>query len=333
MIGILLGYGLLGLALIALAVQKQATRRRSVARGLLVSYVTIGLLVGGAEAYFDYVYADTMGYCVTRSCQNWMARYWQTNSAGYRDREWQPQDYENRTTVLVVGDSFTAGLGTENPDDRFSNVLGTRLGDDYAVMNVGEIGTSTPEHLANLRAYPVSDPDVVILQYFLNDIEYAALSLGQDPRISVIPPSGLLQESGLANFMYWRFAYWQDAGDLGQRQWTWNYAQYDNFVVWDVHRAELQAFMDYVDSIDARLIVVIFPNMFEPFRSIAYVDRVGQVFIDSGHTDVLKLFDAAEAWAIEDRVVSPFDQHASVGFNHYVAELIYEQFFEGQTSP
>jgi hypothetical protein len=333
MIGILLGYSLLGLILIVLASRRQATRPRNIARGLLVSYVTIGLLVGGAEIYFDYIYADTMGYCVTRSCQNWMSRYWQTNSLGYRDREWQAQDYEGRTTVLVVGDSFTAGLGTENPTDRFPNVLGTLLGDSYAVMNVGEIGTSTPEQLANLQAYPVTRPNVVILQYFLNDIEDAALSLGLDPRISMIPPSGLLAESAFANFTYWRFFYSRDAGNLGSIQWDWNYAQYDNYVVWDIHRAELQTFINYVDSIDARLIVVIFPNMFEPYQSIAYVDRVGQVFVDSGHPDVLKLFDAAEAWAIEDRVVSSFDQHASVGFNHYVAQLIYEQFFEGTPNP
>src|SRR5690349_6614660 len=101
MIGILLGYGLLGLILVVLAVQRQASRRRNAARGLLVSYITIGLLMGGAEVYFEDIYADTMGYCVTRSCQNWMAHFWQTNSAGYRDREWQPEDYENRTTVLV----------------------------------------------------------------------------------------------------------------------------------------------------------------------------------------------------------------------------------------
>ncbi|NWF68692.1 MAG: SGNH/GDSL hydrolase family protein [Chloroflexi bacterium] len=329
MLLILIIYAAIGFLLLGAALQTARRRLRRLASGLLVSYLTITLILGAAETYFRYVYADTMGFCVTRSCLNWMNRYWHSNALGYRDREWQPADYAGRTTVLVVGDSFTAGLGTENPADRFPDVLGALLGEQYAVMNLGQIGTSTPQQLANLQAYPVT-PDVVILQYFLNDIEYAALSIGQDPRISVIPPGGLIDESALLNFVYWRYFYGRSSGDLGQRQWEWNYAQYDNYVVWDIHRAELQAFSDYVDSRGARLILVIFPNMFEPFRSIAYVDRVAQVFIDSGHPDVLKLFDAAEAWPIEQRIVSPFDQHASVAFNHLVAQMLYEQFFEGQ---
>lgn len=324
---ILSAYGVIGIALLAVLLQKSQQRLRHIASGLIVSYVTITLILGLGEVYFRFFYADIMGHCFSLSCQNWSRRYWHLNSLGYRDREWVEQDWQDRNTLLVVGDSFTAGLGIDDPSDRYGDVLGSMLGEDYAVMNLGELAMSTPEELANLQAYPVNRPDVVILQYFLNDIEHAALSQGFQPNLAIISPSGVINESFLLNFVYWRFYFGTNTENLGRRHWDWNYAQYDNYVIWDIHRAELQAFIDYVDSINARLIVVIFPNMSEPYRSISYVDRVAQVFYDSGHNDVLKLFDAAEAFSIEDRVVSAFDSHASAAFNRYVGQLLYEQFF------
>jgi hypothetical protein len=323
---VLLVYGLLGIGLLTAAARK--TPLRQIASGLLVSYITITIILGAGELYFRFIYADTMGHCFTLSCQNWTNRYWHLNSLGYRDREWTPNEWQGRNSVLVVGDSFTAGLGIDNPADRYSDVLGALLGDEYVVMNLGEIGSATPAQLENLQSYPVTNPDVVIWQYFLNDIEHAALSLGYHPDFVLIPPHGLIDESYLLNYVFWRAYLGFNAQSMGRTHWDWNYAQYDNFVVWDIHRAELQAVIDYLNSINARLIVVIFPNMSEPYRSIAYVDRVAQVFYDGGHTDVLKLFDAAEAFPIEQRVVSAFDPHASAAFNRYVGQTLYEQYFQ-----
>jgi hypothetical protein len=328
LIWILSVYGLIGVALFVAVLQKSRRHLRHIASGLLVSYITISIILGTGEGYFRFFYADTMGYCFTLSCLNWTSRYWHLNSLGYRDHEWTPTEWQGKTTVLVVGDSFTAGLGIDDPANRYGDVLGTLLGQDYAVMNVGEIGVATPDELTNLQAYPLQNPDVVILQYFLNDVEHAGLSLGSHPGLVIIPPDGLINESYFLNFMYWRFYLGTNAQSMGSTHWDWNYAQYDNYVVWDIHRAELQAMIDYVDSIGARLIVVIFPNMSEPYQSIAYVDRVAQVFYDSGENDVLRLFDAAEAFPIEERVVSGYDSHPSASFNHYVGQLLYEQFFE-----
>src|SRR5690606_30925570 len=102
---------------------------------------------------------------------------------------------------------------------------------------------------------------------------------------------------------------------------------YDNEGIWSVHREEIEEYIDYVESIDARLIVVIFPNMLDPVRSISYIDRVAHVFEDRGHTEILRLFDQAAQWSPQDRMVSPRDTHPSVAFHHLVGDLIYQQFF------
>lgn len=272
------------------------------------------------EIYFRYFHADSEGVMASR---NWIARYWHENAAGFRDRDWSAADFADKVTVAVAGDSFAAGWGIADPADRFSDVLAALLGDDYAVFNLGITGTSTPQQLEALREGMPVAPDVVILQYFLNDIEYATLSLGLP-----IPERNrptLVNESYLADYLFSRF----NSG-FGENYWLTEYASYDNFAIWDVHQQELNAFIDYVERIDARLIVVIFPNMQDPVGSIAYVDRVAQVFAARGYDEILKLFDEVARWQRQDLIVSPLDAHPSVAFHHRVGELIYEQFFEGQ---
>jgi lysophospholipase L1-like esterase len=315
MIPLLIAFALAALVLIALVVQRRYGRLRAVGKGLLVSYGTILLMLAAGEAYFRYVHTDSEGRLASN---NWMARYWQTNTLGYRDREWTAEDYAGKTTVAVVGDSFTAGWGLANPADRFADVLARQLGDGYAVFNLGTPGDSTPQELERLQAYPVQ-PDVVLLQYFLNDIDYAALTQGLNQAPQPIP--ALAQESFLANYLYSL----TNSG-FGREYWENEYAAYDHPAIWDVHEQELNAFMDYVESINARLIVVIFPNLQDPVRSIPYVDRVAQVFEARG-IGVLKLFDEVARWNIADVIISPRDAHPSVAFSQRVGEIIYERYF------
>ena len=312
-----------GLLILLAAVQSRWKSIQGVARNLMVTYITLLLFLAAGEIYFRYVYAESENVLATWSTQNWLARHWQTNSLGYRDREWQPEDWHDKTTVMLVGDSFAAGWGLENPEDRFGNVLADLLGDEYALLNLGEYGRSTPEELDNLKSHPLQDPDIVILQYFLNDISYAQLRLGL--QLPVTPTPFWAHESAMLNFVYFRFypIFEPDAPDWQ----NYDFEAYDNVTIWELHREEIEAFIAYVDSIDAELIVVIFPNMMQPFRSIPYVDRVAQVFEANGETDILKLFDAANAWSLEDRIVSSRDTHASAAFNRYVAEELYARFF------
>lgn len=313
-----------GVALLTLAIQQGVPRLRSLARGLLVTWFTLLLVFGAGEFFFRYMFAETENV-FTWASLNWMARYIHNNSLGYRDREWTPADYEGKQTILVTGDSFTAGWGINNPDDRYTGQLQRDLGDDYAVINLGIYGTATTEQLESLKEYPLKDPDVVIMQYFINDIDYAGLQLGLLPTPKPLP--AWAADSALLDFLYVRVLSRYLDPSFNEDWWEWNYAAYDNVGIWSVHEAELQAYIDYVESINARLIVVIFPNMLDPVRSIPYVDRVAQVFEARGHNDVLKLFDQAAAWTLEDRTVSPRDSHPSVAFHRMVGDLIYQQFF------
>jgi lysophospholipase L1-like esterase len=310
--------------LIVLATQARRKSLRGIGRGLLVSYFTFVWVLIAGELFFRYAYAESEN-TLSLATVNWLDRHWQENALGYRDREWTPSDWEGKTTVVVTGDSFTAGWGIENPADRYADVLANLLGDGYALMNLGIYGTSTPEQLEFLQAFPLRNPDIVIAQYFLNDINYTMLARGILPEVE--PPPTWAQESYLGNFLYTRLIGALIDPAYNRSWWEDNYAAYDNFAVWEAHRAEIEAYIDYVEGIEARLIVVIFPNMLDPVRSVAYVDRVAHVFENRGHDEILRLFDAAAAWSLEDRIVSPRDTHPSVAFHYYVGEILYEQFF------
>ena len=74
---------LLGLLLLLAAFQKKARKLHQIAQGLLVSYLNIVLLFGIGEAYFRFVYAESTSF-LSLSHENWLARYVQNNSEGYR---------------------------------------------------------------------------------------------------------------------------------------------------------------------------------------------------------------------------------------------------------
>src|SRR5690606_28864309 len=96
-----------------------------------------------------------------------------------------------------------------------------------------------------------------------------------------------------------------------------------NNTIFDIHRQELNAIMDYAG--DARLIVVIFPNMRQPTSSIGHIDAIERVFLERGYTEILPLDDEAAGWNPAEATVSSRDAHPSAAFHQRVAELIFEQ--------
>lgn len=318
-----------------LATRLKRDRLRQIIQGVLISYITVLLMLAAGEVVLRYGYADS-GWEPTLAHQNWRDRYWQTNSAGFRDREWQATDWQDKTVVMVTGDSFAAGWGVSDPADRFSDVLGAHLGDDYYVMNLALPGTATRQQLGFIQDNQPPQPDIVILQYFLNDIEYAAASLSrfwEGNFLGDIP--SLIQQSHLLNFLFWQIYPVLSPVDMTFEgsYWHWQYESYDNYMVWDVHQREINDFIAYVDSIDAELYVVMFPNMRDPVGSIAYIDRVKFLFEDAGYGDnVLTLYNDVATWDPADAMASARDAHPSAAFHRYVGERMVDLFFSPAVS-
>ena len=322
---------LIGVLLVLLAVQKRYKRVRGVAGGLILTYLVLTAVLVGAELYLRYGYADSrMELALYR--HNWSDRYIQRNSLGYRDQEWTTEELDAKQTLFALGDSFTEGWGLNDPADRYTEVLGGLLGEGWAVVEIAKMGQSTDAERRGFEGYPYQTPDVVIWQYFPNDIEWAAELNGMERLFQVPAMPGIAQESYLASFMYWRInadRLLVNAAD-GRSEWESHYMAYDTPEVWETHTSEMKQLVDSVTISGARLIVVIFPNMSDPDSSRPYLERVKQTLTGFGVTDILDLTDEALAWPLSDRIVSNYDRHASVAFNHRVGQMMYAQFFAGE---
>ena len=134
------GGGLIGL-LIYLHRKK---RPYSALSNLVVVGLALFLSVMVLEFYLKLFFAQTDSV-PTLANDNWLTWYHPEesfNALGYRDVEWTDELVINRTKVMVVGDSFVAGLSLKNPEDRFSNRVGPMLGDNFVVFNLGKNGAN-----------------------------------------------------------------------------------------------------------------------------------------------------------------------------------------------
>lgn len=96
------------------------------------------------------------------------------NSDGFRDREFSVEKPEDTYRILVLGDSFTWGIGLD-VDETIPKLLEQDLSEDGSVevINAAVPGHNTVQQLMDLRQKGIRyEPDLVLLVYNLNDIEY-----------------------------------------------------------------------------------------------------------------------------------------------------------------
>lgn len=155
---------------------------RSSARGrdflLVVGSVAALALVGEAAArLLAFVRPVPQGF-PTYSTHLWSERFVSLNSLGFRDIAHDGIARAGTRRVLVVGDSHAFGHGIPQMRDRFSEQLAAYLsrttGQDWEPINTSRPDTHTLEHIAFLEQGLLLSPDLVVLLYVFNDIEYLA---------------------------------------------------------------------------------------------------------------------------------------------------------------
>jgi lysophospholipase L1-like esterase len=96
-----------------------------------------------------------------------------SNRLGYRDRDHQLAKPEGTYRIVVLGDSIGAGLRVERYEDTFPAILEASLlqaGHAVEVLNFSVSGYNTRQEVETLEDKALAyDPDLVLLQYCLND--------------------------------------------------------------------------------------------------------------------------------------------------------------------
>jgi hypothetical protein len=106
----------------------------------------------------------------------WARRHVRLNREGFRDTEHVLARVPGTERVLLIGDSFAFGAGIRRTEGRLGEQLALRL--DSATRTSWEVINASHPDLHTLNEIAILDstisyrPDVVILEYVFNDIDY-----------------------------------------------------------------------------------------------------------------------------------------------------------------
>ena len=126
------------------------------------------------EVHYRFFADATDSFAINRITERWLQRHYQLNNFGTRDNlDYEPRIRAGKRRLTIVGDSFTAGHGVKDINQRFGNLLRRQLS-HWEVHVMARNGHETDDILPRIRGlhHQGYEFDVVLLAYNLNDIAY-----------------------------------------------------------------------------------------------------------------------------------------------------------------
>lgn len=152
------------------------------------------------------------------------------NSQGFRTDEYTTAHPPRTCRIVVLGDSITWGQGVALEDTfaaRLEEQLRPRLaavGLDVEVIAIGVPGARLIDHVIRLHAHVAAlQPDLVVLQYFPNDVEYYDDLRQEDPLAAAEEHSEVLKlihQVQLRDLFWRQLAAWIEPTSLSWRLYT-----------------------------------------------------------------------------------------------------------------
>lgn len=284
------------------------------------------------EAYFRYVYDLSDGLAFLNVNKKWHQRHVEYNSLKFRDDQFETYKKPGEIRIGVIGDSITFGAGIENRSDRYSDLLETKLKQTYPnveVYNLGVYGSDTIDQIETYKKNAPLDFDIIIWQYFLNDI--------QTPN----PPSNkilkkyrelpktiqlLSEKSYFLNFLYWRLtsryekAYTELIDDYLN--------QYKNEQAFEAHKNSLVKFFENeLLRKNKKIVVIIFPfaNLIGSDRSGAKIQSDLKKNFEANNIPTINLLDYLVGLNGKDLIVNRFDIHPNEKVHALAADLLFNE--------
>ncbi len=294
--------------------------------GILITLTTLVVLLFAVEGYLRVFYITTDAYGFTAMNYHWYQNFMvnDVNALGFRDYEPLP-DARDLTRIAVVGDSFAVGHGIDDKDDTFAQRLDVLLGEGYDVNLVAKSGWDTDVYLGYLMQYPHT-PDVVILSYYLNDIDWLLDDSNFNPNANFAIPEDNALRFFVLNYFTVNYFYYV-VGQFNSTQRTSGFA-YDligahlDDDIWARQQEQLDNFAWYTREQNMRLIVLVWPNLGAIEESAPAVNRVTE-FFRSQNADVIDMIPLVLPQDRNRMIVNRFDNHPSVEANRLAAEALY----------
>ncbi len=296
--------------------------------GLMVTLTTLLIFLIGGETYLRVFYITTDGYGFTAMNYWWYKDFgWShLNSLGYRDYEPTPDDPAHPLTrVAVLGDLFVMGHGINNLDDTFPQQLERMLGTGYDVNVIAESGWDSDVELYNLDQYPLR-PNIVILSYYLNDIDYLMNDPALNPDNNFSFPQNpalawIIRTFFLPNYIYYDLMQFTSSTRAG------NFADdlisaHLNDTLWNEQVPRLYEMVKWAHDHNARMIALVWPQLAAVDASTPATARVSDFFRSQG-VQVVDMTDVLRGKSVGEITVNRFDSHPSVEADHLAAEQLY----------
>ena len=178
---------------------------------LMLGSLVLVFVIGEGAARLKAVIAPTVMGFPTYSLTIWERRNIALNSLGYRDVEHAEPKPEGVRRLLVIGDSYAFGWGVARAGDRFGERLATLLdsatGTRWEAVNISKSDRHTLQQGELLQAGLRYHPDLVVLLYVFNDIDYLSASHGTKPltprNVLSEAPRNLLERLHPLRLLYW----------------------------------------------------------------------------------------------------------------------------------
>lgn len=228
------------------------------------------------------------------------------NSMGLRDREYPLAKPEGMTRIVMLGDSVTFGWGVEE-EDTVSTLLENRLNDGlaapvYEVINAG-VGNynSSMEITSFLEREAKLNPDIVVLNYFINDAEPTPQRKNSTVLENSYAAVYIMSRIDILERTYFGGADWRDYYS----------ALYDEDAAgWQQNREAIRRLAEYCERNGIALMIVNYPELHQladyPFPHVTDKVRALAAELDAPFHDLLpsvREFEPESLW------VSPTDAH------------------------
>lgn len=252
-----------------------------------------------------------------------------TNSLGLREREYAAEKPGGVTRVIFLGDSFTMGWGVAF-EDLYSKRLEQLLnagGGAYEVVNMGTGNYNTVMELELFKWKGLAlDPDMVILMFFLNDVEPV-------PKARSGVTYAVMGHSYFVSFLFDRFTRLRSRFLR-----TFEWSTYYRDLYSPKNAANLSAASGAVTEIaglcrksGVPLLVVNIPELRElrPYR-FGYATDFMRGLAEENGVPFLDLLPALSIYPPSSLWVSAEDPHANGKANAVIAQAIYEKIISEQ---
>ena len=307
-------------------------RKKKIYLSLVSTIFIIILLFSFFEAYFRYRYDESDGLGFLKVNERWHARHVVYNNYFFRDRDFDPNKRAGIVRIGVLGDSIAFGGGIKNVNDRFSNILEKKLrdaGKNAQVYNLGTQGYDTGGEIESYQKVRHLNFDIIVWQYFLNDIQPYGKSTGTPIIARNSQQAKIVQflsnKSFFFDFIYWRLSQrYQKTFDQLKNA---DLAQYQNPEVLQKHKEEMSAFIKDLKRENKRIVVIIFPFVHligADYPSTNIHQDLNQFFEQEG-VEVINLLDYLKDKKARNLIASGLDSHPNEAVHAEAAQKLFEK--------